>query len=482
MNKKMRILFLLFFLMFGLFSLSSPSYSTGEDTIEYFQQTPLIESPPPIPFENTPYYNTRALGIAGNFHIVGFNSVRLNAHTNGNILANILYANVNFGTNNLVDELSYVSQYAQVHPGSATSLSHVFVVGNTNQVELVDNGNAIAINGTKLDRPKNVWKDGDTPYIDLQQIHTEMQSLSTTLQSYPTNNVSQHLNPAGGSVDESYIQLVNPDESGVFHISATQLSSLRYLGVKGFSSSTNTSLIINVDCEGVSQLNLPISLISIDGQNQSLSETHEFTKGRVLFNFYNYLPNSATTITASLLHASVLAPGVNFNATQNLNGTIIANNVSVYAETHRDDFISYFPTPSIPYDIEVKKTWLQSDLSPLNSDAYQAIIQLLRDGTPYGERIILDKNNNFSYTFSDLDDSYTYTLEEVSIWKEGVDVSELFDVSIQNNVNNITITNTLIDKEPLILPATGGYAYNFIYLAFTFLFISGILFIQTRRK
>ncbi|MGN0364305.1 MAG: hypothetical protein ACI4ET_15875, partial [Bilifractor sp.] len=57
----------------------------------------------------TGYLSDRALGIAGNFHIVAFNKATLNAHTNGNILANTLAAGSNFGTNNFGVESTYIA-------------------------------------------------------------------------------------------------------------------------------------------------------------------------------------------------------------------------------------------------------------------------------------------------------------------------------------------------------------------------------------
>ncbi len=444
---------------------------------------PTILIPAPEEFTSTPYYNSEnALGIAGSFHIVGFNTVRLNAHTNGNVLANKLYANSNFGTNNLVDELSYVAHYEQVNSGSATSLSHILAVGSANNVELVDNGNAIAINGTKLDRPKVVWKDDANPFIDLMSLKNQYLNLSTTLSTYSNYNITSYLNTNAGSVDESYIELTNSGEAGIFNTTATEISSLRYLGVKGFSSSNTNGVVINVNCEGVSLLNLPISLISVDGNNIPLSETHIFTNGRVLWNFYNYLPYSATSITASLLHASILAEGASFTASQNLNGTIIANNITINAESHRDDFISEIPTPTTKISVTVNKLWLNSDTSPMDSNGYCAIVQLLQDSTNYGPPITLDESNNFSYTYNDLPSTSTYTIQEQSVLYNSEDVSSLFNITTQNDSNIITVTNTLKHINTVTLPETGGKLYLLLIFGLLITITSLILLICIRSK
>ncbi len=445
--------------------------------------TPTIISPPPSEFTSTLYYNSNSvLGIAGSFHVVGFDSVRLNAHTNGNILANTVYANANFGTNNLSDELSYVIHYNQVNSGSASSSSHVLVVGNTNSVELVDNGNAIAVNNTKLDRPKTLWKDDDTFFIDLVSLRSEMQNLSTTLSNYTSFNINENLNPSGGSVDESYITLSDATSGGVFNTTATALSSLKYLGIKGFLSSNNEGVVINVDCEKVAQLYLPISLISVDGQNQSTSEVHSFTNGRVLWNFYNVMPDSGTTIIASLLHGSILAEGTNFTASQNLNGTIIANNININAETHRDDLISKIPTPKTTLSLKINKVWLNSDSSPMDSEGFSAVVQLYKDDVAYGSPVTLDASNGFEYTFNDLDASSVYTLKEQGIFQNSEDVTSSFNLKISQGDNAITLENTKKEETTVVLPPTGGNSLWFTRIGILLMATAIVLLFQFRRK
>ncbi len=413
---------------------------------------------------------------------MGFGDVRLNAHTNGNILANNLYANANFGTNNIYDELSYIQNYLQVNSGSATSQTHVLAVGNSNSVDLVDNGNAIAVNGTKLDRPKIVWKDTDTQFINLASLRGEMKMLSNTLSTYATSNITLNLNSAGGSVDESYIELTNSNAGGIFNTTATELANLKYMGVKGLSSANKYAVIINVNCEGISQINLPISIIAIDGHNMPLSETHTFTNGRVLWNFYNFLPNAGTTITASLMHASILAEGANFTASQNLNGTIIANNININAESHRDDFISEIPTPETQISITVNKLWFNSDGSTMNSENYSAIFQLLQDNIAYGAPITLNESNGFSYTFNNLPSSSIYAVQEVEVLENEEDASHLFELSIQTAANTITLSNTLKGAGIIVLPATGGYAHLNFTISIVLISTSIILIYFIRRK
>ena len=100
--------------------------------------------------EYSRYYNSNSpLGTAGSFHIVAFDTATLSTHTNGNVLAKKLFAGSNFGTNQYPHELSYIQEYAQVHPDSASGNDHVLAIGSGNTVDFTDNGNAFSINGTK---------------------------------------------------------------------------------------------------------------------------------------------------------------------------------------------------------------------------------------------------------------------------------------------------------------------------------------------
>ena len=107
--------------------------------------------------------NYGVLGIASQFHIFAKGTSKLNAHTNGNIASAIFEGEVNFGTNiheGLVsNEIDYLESVKTINssseiPDNATRKTK-FVVGVNNQFSSVDNGNGIALNGTKLDHLKN---------------------------------------------------------------------------------------------------------------------------------------------------------------------------------------------------------------------------------------------------------------------------------------------------------------------------------------
>ena len=312
--------------------------------------------------EYSRYYNASSpLGTAGSFHIVAFNEARLSAHTNGNVLASALYAYSNFGTNNFPDELSYIQDYRHVSHTNAASDNHVLAIGSGNTIGFVDNGNAFSINGTKNDKPTKLLQDVNTverPFIDLNRVKAEISQISATLNSFHAANLSyqsaQELN-----TDHSKLTLRTPSGVGVASYAASELASTLggYVQIDGFRTGYNGTVIINVDCAGASVINMPQARVVVDGQLQSTSEVTEFYAGKVIWNFVNA---NGVTINTHLMTGAVIAPGATVNINHNLNGTVVADNINVRAESHRTDFVGKItepeeePEPS-EYHISVRK-------------------------------------------------------------------------------------------------------------------------------
>ena len=293
------------------------------------------------------YYKSNSpLGTAGSFHIVAFDQAWLNTHTNGNILAKNLYAGSNFGTNNLANELSYVQNYVQVHSVSASHSGHVLAFGSGNTVEFVDNGNAFSINGTKNDRPYNLVQDRDSetaPFIDLARVEAEITQISAAMRNFPEANLTYTSAQELGT-DYSRLYLNKPTGVGVVSYSAAELQEKLggYVQVDGFQTGHNGTVIINVDCAGTNTVNMPQARVVIDGQVQSTSEVTEFYAGKVIWNFVNA---RGVTINTHLMTGAVIAPGATVNIQQNLNGTVVAENINVNAESHRTDFTGRIEDP-----------------------------------------------------------------------------------------------------------------------------------------
>lgn len=289
------------------------------------------------------FYNEDSpLGTAGSFHVVGFDTVTLKTHTNGNVLAKNLYAGANFGTNNYPYELSYVQNYLQVNENSASKAEHMLVLGDSHEMKLVDNGNYPALvgeygNEQKISRPANIVVDADTanaPFIDLARVEAEISGLSDKLAAKASTGVTKYQEQHNQS--NCSFTLENPDDIGYYHMTASELASLpNELHMKGFESGHQGTIVMNIDCTGATSFTMPNAIIYVDGKEQSTNEVTEFSAGKVIWNFINA---DGVQIRTQRMTGMVIAPGATVEISQNLNGTVVAENVTVSAESHRTDF------------------------------------------------------------------------------------------------------------------------------------------------
>ena len=312
------------------------------------------------------YYNTQSpLGVAGSFHIVAFDTARLNAHTNGNILANTLIAGSNFGTNSYPDELSYAVRYQQVNSTSASSSSHTLVVGSNNTIATVDNNNVLSVNGTKIDKPQNLIVDNDstaTPFIDLTDVKDEITNKSAALARVANTAVTANFSDQ----NNRSLTLTNPDYAGYYNMTAAELNALsgNPLKMMGFKSGHDGSIIVNVDCSGVSKVNMPQkACVYIDGNEQSTNEVTTFENGKVIWNFVNA---TGVKINTQQMTGMVIAPGATVNVNQNLNGTVVAENVNINAESHRTDFTGV----TTPAEVEADGTKTVDGKEPTSTQKF----------------------------------------------------------------------------------------------------------------
>ena len=439
-------------------------------------------------FTNTSYYNSsQKLGIAGNFHIVAFNTATLGAHTNGNVLAKYVVANSNFGTNGLANELSYIQNYTQVNGVSASNNAHVLVIGNThdttNVITAVDNGNAFAISGTKLDRPKNLWQDQVTatmPFIDLAAVKTSAKSLASSLASKSAAYTESHLSTSGGSCDLSYVSLTDPDKVGFYNITASALAGYTYFGVKGFTSGHNGTMIINVDCTGASgPITLPECRMYVNGTAQNLNEVTSFVNGRVLWNLYN----CTASVTTRLLYASLLAPDASITVGQNLNGTVIGNNVTISAESHRDDFIG---DVSNGVTVTGNKVW--SDYvtgSPANTSVTFQLYRSTDGGatkTAYGTPVTLNAAGSWTYSWSELPTGSLYTIVETTVMQGSTNVTANYAATYSTQTGVASGSITVSNRYLYALPETGGVGTTRLYTLGGLLLVMAVIILCQRKR
>lgn len=305
------------------------------------------------------YYNSNSpIGTAGSFHLVAFDTANLSSHTNGNILAHTLKAGSNFGTNGYADELSYIQYYEIISGDSASDMDHVLVLGDSNEITVVDNGNHLAVNGTQINKPQNIVQDVDTanaPFIDLNRVKNEIQQISSNMASYNEAGLTYTSGAESGD-EKNVLKLNNPNGVGVINLKASELNNKfgNYVQIDGFSSDCNGAVVINVDCTGMTNITMPEkALVVVDGEEQGTSEVVEFSNGKVIWNFVNA---EGVTIEAHQMTGMIVAPGATVNIHKNLNGTVVADNINVMAESHRTDFTGKVTEPGEDeYYVTIKK-------------------------------------------------------------------------------------------------------------------------------
>ena len=280
------------------------------------------------------------LGPVGSFHLVAFDTLHLNAHCNGNFATNDLQANSNNGTNNYGSEVSYAKKFTSGQPGAGGD--DILVVGDDNTISTADNGNAIMLNGSKLDNTKHIIKSND--FINLADWKTQTQAVSDRYNSHSTSD------SVTTDFSDRNNQKITVNQAGSF-LNLTATSN----GLNGIASDTplridvgnGNNIVINVDCSQVpanGTLSLPDCKTILKGQELNNRVVTEFNENFITWNFTN-IP-SGMTIDAKLMIGSILAPGATVNLNQNLNGTCAADTIYVKAESHRDD--SRGTTPNTP--------------------------------------------------------------------------------------------------------------------------------------
>lgn len=384
------------------------------------------------------YNASRVLGVAGNFHLVGFGDVHLNAHTNGNILANNLYAGSNFGTNNYSGELSYIRHYRQVNSTCGSQDGNTLVLGSDNTITLGDNGNHLYVNGRQIDKPQHIIIDEDTenaPFIDLDQVYSDAKAMSSALGSV-TANQNVRVQVYGG---RKTVTLTDPDSTGYWNITPADLANISDLDLKGFQDGHSGSIVINVDCSSVTNnfLQLPDRcLMYIDGHQQSTNEVTDFKAGKIIWNFVN--TSESFSVETRQMTGIVLAPDSKVTATQNLNGTIIARDIYVKAETHRTDFTGQV-IPAVTSFTAGKSVDGQT---PALSQSFLFVREELADGQ--WKQLDTVHNVQGSIPFGELtyesEGTHWYRLREADASQQSETSQETYSLSAEQYVVKVEVT------------------------------------------
>ena len=277
------------------------------------------------------------LGEAANFGLVGFKSIRLNAHTNSNIATEHAYIGAAFGNHaNGVDEPE-VSYMDKVDGNINVSLpaDSKIVFGQSNTIGQTDNGNSWTVNGNKLEmqtggslpKSERVLKDsGTVKYLDLKAIEKSMTALSAKWAKAAPANASYDFS------DMNRRHITADGDEAHLDIDATELQGNRVTATLG----DNTRLVVDVDAKGADTVTLP--QLDVDGINHA--EYAKWTDKGVIYNLTDSKSEDGQyhgrVGTAGATSSVILAPEADVDASQNVEGQIIARNVVIGGEFHRN--------------------------------------------------------------------------------------------------------------------------------------------------
>lgn len=277
------------------------------------------------------------LGEAANFGLVGFDSIRLNAHTNSNIATAHAHVGAAFGNHAAGVDEPEVSYLGKVDGNINVSLpaDSRIVFGASTDIGQTDNGNSWTVNGNKLEmqtggslpKSERVLKDsGTVKYLDLKAMEKSMTALSAKWAKAA---------PANASYDFSDMNRRHIDATGDeahLDIDAAELQGNRVTATLG----DDTRLIVDVDAKGSDAVTLP--QLDVDGINHA--EYAHWTDKCVIYNLTDSQSKDGQyhgrVGTAGATSSVILAPEADVNASQNVEGQIIAKTVTIGGEFHRN--------------------------------------------------------------------------------------------------------------------------------------------------
>lgn len=277
------------------------------------------------------------LGEAANFGLVGFKSIRLNAHTNSNIATAHAYVGAAFGNHAAGVDEPEVSYLGKVDGGVNVSLpaDSRIVFGASTSIGQTDNGNSWTVNGNKLEmqtsgslpKSERVLRDSKTTeYLDLKAMEKSMTALSAKWAKAAPANASYDFS------DMNRRHITADGDEAHLDIDAAELQGNRVTATLG----DDTRLVVDVDAKGADTVTLP--QLDVDGINHA--EYAHWTDKGVIYNLTDskakdgqYHGNVGTVGASSSV---ILAPEANVDASQNVEGQIIARNVTIGGEFHRN--------------------------------------------------------------------------------------------------------------------------------------------------
>ena len=428
-------------------------------------------------------YNTSGpLGLASNFHIVGFSSVNNTAHTNGNIVTNSLSYGNNFGTSKISGEISYIKSFASGNNlQCGDGEDDILVIGKDMKVTVrSDRFVLIGSQGEQREviKPRIIYQDTAAySFLSLDTMKTQLESYNEDFAEKTDSGVE-----GLGGVEHNELTVDGTTGEAVWNVNASTLKNLKdnKLIIKGLSNNTGTSLIINVTPD------TEVAIPEIDYSNNmsaSGGEVTTFSAGKVIWNIKPEY-SGKVTICGSKSSGTLIAPCATVTLNTNWNGSAFADVVNVTAESHRTDFtgsLGFGVTKTIDgIDNVAGKSWqsgyeFQFVLTGKTENGKKAPMPVGSDVATNSKTIAVTYANRtpsfgkIDYRNNDIGQTYTYTLVEKPGTIAGITYSQEeyeIQVKVSESGNGLSIENSYRKKTATGytgwesgLPADGKFAF-----------------------
>ncbi len=324
-------------------------------------------------YKNTSQYNASdPLGIATRFHLFSDGEVTIKTHTNGNMATPFLNYGSNMGTKGFADEITYIRDFNHLTSASAAITlfgsvegegNHVLAVGPDLEIGVEDNRYFNLSNSEKTYKvdsptPKTLYQDTQADqFINLESEMANYKALSAAIVKATGAKAFDSVLTSDGHRGTVEIDMSSGCE--VINVSAEQAQQLINFEnftiknyKKGTASYANDSIIFNVDlslCGTNVSFTPQIRIICTDDTVvEAAAERTSFEYGNILWNFYDSSkPDgvyTGTIATQKVMFGTILAPGAAVVTKSNIDGNIIAHNITIEAQSHRNDFLGKIPT------------------------------------------------------------------------------------------------------------------------------------------
>lgn len=296
-------------------------------------------------YEKTPYYQAGPLGMLQGWDLLGFTSLQTTAQVEGEVATPLL----NVGAP-IKGMLTYAQQVQAVDTLTVTNntAEASFVIGSNSVVDTtetkenwtmttVDNQVVTILQPERLTNPTALWQEQDIAFFDFGAAKAELQALTKTWGQSPDVAVQVTKSDQTTTVVVDEQQLF-----AVYTIPSENMTATSQLEIKGLSPQTETTLVLNVDAKGQTEIVLPeISTSYADGSRASIDANSE-QQTNIIVNVYDsQASDQAYTGKVSLakpMVSNLIAPDADIELNQSLKGFVFADNVTVQAPTYASNF------------------------------------------------------------------------------------------------------------------------------------------------